>query len=354
MEETNALVSALPGQIVRNIEKTGIYYNLIVVGEGYSGKTSFIKSLFNLYMDESQLDDEFFHEVCDMACTASPLASLLETPGEMNYDSSKITITASRGILTEGPVKIFLTIYEISNVGDSMYNRIDWCPIRNLIYNRYEEYHIEEENVTNTMDKRIHCCLYFLNPRTVPREIDLKIMQELGDKVNLIPVISKADILDPEEYKAIKDALFSELMSNKVKLFDSILIDECKKVVEINFLPLRYSTPNRIYTYSTETQPTSAGDLIVLKNILIQSHMIDLIETTEKFYEEYRQRKLIIDLVEMKQEGSGLDDNFKRTILLHEKRIEELKKKIKAKKQNYQLLLEQCKEMQPQPMQEAN
>lgn len=55
-------------------------------------------------------------------------------------------------------------------------------------------------------DTRVHCCLYFIAPSGHGlKPLDVEFMQRLGDKVNIIPVIAKADTMTPEECKDFKE-----------------------------------------------------------------------------------------------------------------------------------------------------
>ena len=55
-------------------------------------------------------------------------------------------------------------------------------------------------NRKNIVDTRVHCCLYFIPPYGHGlRQIDLEFLKRLQYKVNLIPVIAKADCLTVQE-----------------------------------------------------------------------------------------------------------------------------------------------------------
>ncbi|OAG31945.1 hypothetical protein NEDG_00420 [Nematocida displodere] len=337
MEHPNAVVNTLPAQIIQGIEEGGVDYNILVAGEGFSGKSSLIQSLFGVQLFPER-NEGFFHEVCDMACTSNPLAELLETTASVMPERTNITLTATKTVLIHGSVRLNLTIYEATSLGDTFASEGDWIPIRNLILNRYEEYHMEEDLGVTERDKRIHGCLYLSTPRHTPREIDLVAMKEIGKICNLIPIISKADMLQEAEYKEMKESFVSALSDRRVQLFDCILIDECKKVVELNFMPLRYSTPDRLYSYST--LPTTDTDVAVLRDLLIKSHAIALVEMTEKYYESYRRHKVIVEV--LTASDSGLDENFRREIKLEESKLKSISKRIEEKKKTYQLLLSQA------------
>ena len=60
-------------------------------------------------------------------------------------------------------------------------------------------------NRKNIVDTRVHCCLYFIPPYGHGlRQIDLEFMRRLQYKVNLIPVIAKADCLTLPEVQRLK------------------------------------------------------------------------------------------------------------------------------------------------------
>lgn len=63
-------------------------------------------------------------------------------------------------------------------------------------------------------DTRVHCCLYFIAPSGHGlKPLDVEFMQRLGDKVNIIPVIAKADTMTPEECKDFKEQVSTEVAS---------------------------------------------------------------------------------------------------------------------------------------------
>lgn len=72
---------------------------------------------------------------------------------------------------------------------------------------RYEEYLNAESRVNRKVqhDSRVHCCLYFLESNSHGMTpLDVEFMQRLHDKVNIIPIISKADTMTPDEVTEYK------------------------------------------------------------------------------------------------------------------------------------------------------
>lgn len=110
-----------------------------------------------------------------------------------------------------------------------------WRPVTDYIEQQFEQYFRDESglNRKNIQDNRVHCCLYFIPPfghgyRTlhrcgvfvnVPvlkcylrsvssrrlRPVDVEFMRALQDKVNVVPLIAKADCLTPTEMKKLKE-----------------------------------------------------------------------------------------------------------------------------------------------------
>jgi septin 7 len=59
------------------------------------------------------------------------------------------------------------------------------------------------------IDNRVHCCLYFIAPSGHGlKALDIEFMKKLNDKVNIIPVLAKADTMTPEECSHFKKQVF--------------------------------------------------------------------------------------------------------------------------------------------------
>ena len=57
----------------------------------------------------------------------------------------------------------------------------------------------------NIVDNRVHACVYFIQPTGhALKPLDIEVMRRLHTKVNLIPVIAKADTLTDEEIALFK------------------------------------------------------------------------------------------------------------------------------------------------------
>lgn len=91
--------------------------------------------------------------------------------------------------------------------GDYTNNRDSWMPIIDFIDDQHESYMRQEQQPKRQelIDMRVHCCLYFIRPTGhTLKPLDIEIMKRLGTRVNLIPVIAKADTITPTDLHRFK------------------------------------------------------------------------------------------------------------------------------------------------------
>lgn len=104
------------------------------------------------------------------------------------------------------PPKASLPIQPNSLINQLIFAR-SWHPVIEYIENKYEEFLNAESRVMRRQiaDSRVHCCLYFIAPSGHGlKPLDIEFMQRLHDKVNIIPVIAKADTMTPDECNYFK------------------------------------------------------------------------------------------------------------------------------------------------------
>lgn len=114
-------------------------------------------------------------------------------------------------------------------------------PVIDYIESKYEEFLNAESRVARRTipDSRVHCCLYFVAPSGHGlKPLDVEFMQRLHDKVNIIPVIAKADTMTPDECAHFKKQVQSTQNSKRIinfgkKIFHifKIIIDLLKKLI---------------------------------------------------------------------------------------------------------------------------
>ncbi|KAH0627184.1 hypothetical protein JD844_002649 [Phrynosoma platyrhinos] len=145
-------------------------------------------------------------------------------------------------------------------------------------------------------DNRVQCCLYFIAPSGHGlKPLDIEFMKRLHEKVNIIPLIAKADTLTPEECQQFKKQIMKEIQEHKIKIYEFPETDdeeENKLVKKIkDRLPLAVVGSNTIIEVNVENGEHC--DFTILRNMLIRTHMQDLKDVTNNVhYENYRSRKL--------------------------------------------------------------
>src|SRR3984893_18861695 len=118
-----------------------------------------------------------------------------------------VSIQSISADIEESGVRLRLTVIDTPGFGDFVNNEESWRPIVENIEQRFDAY-LDAENKVNRMnivDNRVHACVYFIQPTGhALKPLDIEVMRRLHTKVNLIPVIAKADTLTDEEITAFK------------------------------------------------------------------------------------------------------------------------------------------------------
>jgi len=325
----------LPNQVYRKSVKRGFEFTLMVVGESGLGKSTLINSLF-----------------------LTELYSNSEYPGPSHRIKKTVNVETSKVVLKEGGVQLTLTIVDTPGFGDAVDNSNCWQPITDFIENKYEEYLNSESRVerTRTPDNRVHCCLYFIAPSGHGlKPLDIEFMKRLHDKVNIIPLIAKADTLTPDECASFKKTILNEIAQHGIKIYefpDAEDEDENRSqkafkervpfavvgsntTVEVNGKKVR----GRQYPWGiVEVDNISHCDFLALRNMVIRTHMQDLKDVTNNVhYENYRYRKLAGAFT-----GDSKTKNFTKSPILQ---MEEEKKEHAVKMKKMEAEMEQVFEM---------
>ena len=106
-------------------------------------------------------------------------------------------------------MRLKLTVVDTPGFGDSINAQNCWKPIVDYVENQFYSYFVHESGYgvdrKKMQDNRVHCCLYFLPPHVRGlRPIDIETIRYLQDKVNIVPVIGKADSLTKKEIETLK------------------------------------------------------------------------------------------------------------------------------------------------------
>ncbi|OCT88563.1 hypothetical protein XELAEV_18017192mg [Xenopus laevis] len=275
---------SLPDQLVSKSVTQGFCFNILCVGETGIGKSTLMNTLFNTTF-ETEEASHYENGVCLRPRT---------------YD------------LQESNVHLKLTIVDTVGFGDQI-NKDDRSVV-DYIDTQFENYLQEELKIRRSLfnfhDSRIHVCLYFITPTGHSlKSLDLVTMKKLDSKVNIIPIIAKADTISKSELHKFKIKIMSELVSNGVQIYQFPTDDDA--VAEINsvmnaHLPFAVvgSTEEvkvgnklvraRQYPWGVvQVENESHCDFVKLREMLIRVNMEDLREQTHtRHYELYRRCKL--------------------------------------------------------------
>lgn len=125
----------------------------------------------------------------------------------MDIQPKTVSIQSISADIEENGVRLRLTVVDTPGFGDFVNNDDSWRPIIENIEQRFDSY-LDAENKVNRMnvvDNRVHACVYFIQPTGHSlKPLDIEVMRRLHTKVNLIPVIAKADTLTDAEINDFK------------------------------------------------------------------------------------------------------------------------------------------------------
>lgn len=155
------------------------------------------------------------------------------------------------------------------------------------------------------------CLTVFFSPSL--RELDIELMKRLAPRVNVIPVIGRADSLTPHELAESKKLVMEDIEHYRIPVYnfpydieedDEDTVEEnaelrglmpfaivgSEEVVEIGGRKVRA----RQYPWGVvEVDNPRHSDFLAIRSALLHSHLADLKEITHDFlYENYRTEKL--------------------------------------------------------------
>uniref|UniRef100_A0A8V1AMU0 Septin 4 n=2 Tax=Gallus gallus TaxID=9031 RepID=A0A8V1AMU0_CHICK len=281
--------ATLPNQVHRKSVKKGFDFTLMVAGESGLGKSTLVNSLFltDMYRDRKLLNAE-------------------------ERITQTVEITKHVVDIEEKGVKLRLTIVDTPGFGDAVNNTECWKPVADYIDQQFEQYFRDESglNRKNIQDNRVHCCIYFISPFGHGlRPLDVEFMRALHQRVNIVPVLAKADTLTPTEVERMKNKIREEIDHYGIRIYQ---FPECDSDEDEEFKlqdqALKESIPfavigsntvveakgrrvrGRLYPWGiVEVENLSHCDFVKLRTMLVRTHMQDLKDVTrETHYENYR------------------------------------------------------------------
>ncbi|KAG1062209.1 hypothetical protein G6F41_011696 [Rhizopus arrhizus] len=286
-------IAHLPNQRHKIVSKRGANFTLMVCGESGVGKTTFVNTLFT---------------------------TGIKSHKNMNKRHAKqiektVEIEITKAEIEEKNFKVNLTIIDTPGFGDYVNNYNSWMPIYEFLDDQHESFMAQEQQPVRqgVIDLRVHACLYFIRPNGHGlKPLDIEVMKHLGSRVNLIPVIAKADTLTPNDLAKFKVNILNSIQANNIQVYSCPIESEDEEITETNknimaSMPFSVigstqdvqtidgrTVKGREYSWGVaEVENEDHCDFKKLRKLLIRSHMHDLISTTEeRHYENYRQTQM--------------------------------------------------------------
>ncbi|KAJ3066857.1 hypothetical protein HDU98_009893 [Podochytrium sp. JEL0797] len=280
-------IGHLPAQRVRRSKRKPYVVNLMVVGDSGLGKTTFLNSLFNAPLSED--------------IGAAKVLSETKT----------VNIQPTTYELVEDGVILHLTVIDTPGFGDQLNREADFLPIMEYVEDQYKKYHECERSDDmrkDIRDTRVHALLYFIPPTgNGLRDLDIEFMQRLCTKVNIIPVIGKADALMFDESSSFKKTILKDFQRYDIRVYPTHHSDERETVSEIEkHMPFAVigsdefievdgqKVRGRTYRWgAVEVENPKHNDFVYLRDMIIRTNLQDLIETTHNIhYALFRSSKI--------------------------------------------------------------
>ncbi|KAK6202261.1 Septin-domain-containing protein [Scheffersomyces amazonensis] len=288
----------------RKTMKKSINFSIMIIGESGSGRSTLINTL----------------------CGGN---SIVPTSSTVKQDpfTKRLTLRQENVELEDNEGhKISLNIIDTPNFANQINCEDDFKVIVDFIRHQYDEVLLEESRVKRNArfkDGRIHVLIYMINATGHGlSEIDVKFLRYINNLVNIIPVISKADSLTPEELKLNKQLILEDLISYNISYYkfneyeyEQDYIDE--EIIEYNkylnsLVPfaiiganeyrenpnededlLKLRVLNPLNTQPINVENPDINDFTILKNVLLITHLNEFKELThDLIYENYRTEEL--------------------------------------------------------------
>lgn len=279
--------------------------------------------------------------------------------------------------------------------GDYVNNRDSWMPIIEFLDDQHESYMLQEQQPRrqDKIDLRVHACLYFIRPTGhTLKPLDIEVMKRLCSRVNLIPVIAKADTLSPADLARFKQKVSRSQRDSLIRGAPANPRVQIRAVIEAQSIKI-YQPPveeddeaaaqharslmaampfavigsekdvktgdgrivkGRQYSWGVaEVENEDHCDFKKLRSILIRTHMLDLIHTTEELhYEAYRAQQMEtrkfgearprkLDNPKFKEEEEALRKRFTEQVKIEEQRFRQWEQKLISERDRLNKDLEQ-------------
>lgn len=344
-----SMTHASPEQMRRRkIVKKGFQLCLMVCGHSGTGKSTFINTL----------------------CEGQVFSGSRPKPThDIDIRTHQVELGEADG------TTISLTVVDTPGFGENINN--DHCcdKIVRYVEKQFDEILSEEQRVKRNprfRDNRVHVALYFIAPTGHGlRELDIDFMMTLSSRVNVIPVVAKADSLTTKELAINKRAIMDDIRHFRIPIYyfpcdssDQESIEECTALR--NLVPFAVVGSNNLYKVDgklvrgrmypwgvVKVEDPDHSDFSVLRSVIFGSHLQELRDLThEVIYERYRTSKLseLADEEDMSGPCQSSVTNAPAALYSEYKRLQqqgdEMQHKIDEKRRELAKRVEQLQELE--------
>ncbi|KAM0681659.1 Septin-4 [Glugoides intestinalis] len=255
---TSVGFSEIPEQVRELSIKEGFHLNLLVVSRRGLGASTLINSLFSAPIMKKDRQD---------------------------------TITTTVNEIVENGIKLTISV--------TSYHGEDLNKVYKYINALNEEYFEMEQGLSVQFpDKRIHCCLYLI-PGDKISEHEIQGLKDLTLKLNVVPVITKADMFTDEELKCHREKNNKIFEENQISFYDyeenntknfPLAVIASESVYDED----GFKTRGRKYAWGfIDIENEKFSDFKKLQRILISERFVDLIYKTDMMFYNAVRKSLI-------------------------------------------------------------
>ncbi|GAN10924.1 septin [Mucor ambiguus] len=330
------------------------HFNVMVVGFSGVGKTSFVRTLLEtLSLDQANTIANNGGKKRRDSFMSENSSVLVQEQLQGPIERTTQPYTISREIEVEKKERIILTIIDTPGFGAEYLVDKQLHDITKYIEHQFDLTLQEESKVKRNpkaVDTQVHCCLYFIDPKkSALDEFDIRILKRLSNRVNVIPIIGKADNLTLAQRNRLKPSIIKDIYTTyKIPIYgmpeedddeeeeeDEDSKKEAKPTTLDQFLQqfdyekedndtqsvldYLHTIPFTVIAYEDEPETGNPieispeiklgrdfgwgsidclgekySDFVKLKHMLLSSHRRYLqLDTVERYYEQYRTERLM-------------------------------------------------------------
>ncbi|EPX72787.1 septin Spn3 [Schizosaccharomyces octosporus yFS286] len=310
----------------KKTSKKGVPFNLLVVGDAGLGRSAFVNTL----CEKPLIKKDNTHFDPSMAASMSPVE----------------IVPYQTDIVLEDGFRISLTVLDTPHFNEAIDNENNFDIILQYLESQYDNVLEEETRIKRNAkfsDERVHALIYFISPTGHGlRELDIELMKRLAPRVNVIPVIAKADSLTAEELKETKKMILDDIAYYHIPVYnfpydeeedEEALVSLSKslrskmpfaivssdRLVEIGGNTIR----GRVYPWGVvDVDNPSHSDFLALRSAIFSTHLEDLQSiTNNQLYESYRTEKLSASHLAMDSSYNDLSSGNQQDQVLREDRL---------------------------------